>query len=357
MNVTILVGNGFDLNLNLKTKYTDFLSYYCGDSGADHVTIQNFKQDILQDYKTWSDAELAFGRYTEKFLNDDEGAEKFCDCHDDFCVKLASYLQKQETRLNWNYASRDIAHAFGECISFKNLISGLLETEKMGIRESSAHYGGGITYNFINFNYTKSLDDFIEEARKISGAFGERSTVGGLFSNSFGELYHVHGTTENDMVLGVNDESQIQKPEIFENYGDEYKNDLIKQCTNEMNGANMDTKCEKVLKESHLVYIYGMSLGATDALWWGRIVDLLVNHDDGQVIIHAYNAPPSQLLKRTFHTYCRKARKAFSEYYKSDELITDAVLNRIHFDPSNIFEKLKAFAATEETINAVPETV
>ena len=90
MNVTILVGNGFDLNLNLKTKYTDFLNYYCGDSGADHVTIQSFKQDILQDYKTWSDAELAFGRYTEKFLNDDEGAEKFCDCHDDFCVKLAS---------------------------------------------------------------------------------------------------------------------------------------------------------------------------------------------------------------------------------------------------------------------------
>ena len=51
MNVTILVGNGFDLNLNLKTKYTDFLSYYCGDSGADHVTIQNFKQDILQEVR------------------------------------------------------------------------------------------------------------------------------------------------------------------------------------------------------------------------------------------------------------------------------------------------------------------
>lgn len=167
----------------------------------------------------------------------------------------------------------------------------------------------------------------------------------------------MHGTTENDMVLGVNDESQIQKPEIFENYGDEYKNDLIKQRTNEMNGANIDSKCGKILNESHLIYIYGMSLGATDALWWGRIMELLVSHENVQVIIHAYNAPPSQLLKRAFHTYCRKARIAFSEYYKSDELITDAVLSRIHFDPSNIFEKLKAFAATEETINAVPETV
>lgn len=357
MNVTILVGNGFDLNLNLKTKYTDFLNYYCGDSGADHVVIRNFKQDILQDYKTWSDAELAFGRYTEKFLNDDGGAEKFCDCHDDFCIKLAFYLQNQETRINWNYASRDIANAFGECISFKNLISGLLETEKTEIRETSTRYGGGITYNFINFNYTKALDNFVKEAAKISGAFGERSTASGRFSNSFGELYHVHGTTENDMVLGVNDESQIQKPEIFENYGEEYKNDLIKQRTNEMNGANIDSKCEKILNESHLIYIYGMSLGATDALWWGRIMELLVSHENVQVVIHAYNAPPSRLLKRAFHTYCRTAKGAFSAYYKSDKSVTDTVLKRIHFDPSNIFEKLKVFAATEETINAVPETV
>lgn len=29
MNVTILVGNGFDLNLNLKTQYTDFIKDYC----------------------------------------------------------------------------------------------------------------------------------------------------------------------------------------------------------------------------------------------------------------------------------------------------------------------------------------
>ena len=124
-----------------------------------------------------------------------------------------------------------------------------------------------------------------------------------------------------------------------------------------MNGANIDSKCGKILNESHLIYIYGMSLGATDALWWGRIMELLVSHENVQVVIHAYNAPPSQLLKRTFHTYCRTEKDAFSAYYKSDKPVTDAVLKRIHFDPSNIFEKLKAFAATEETINAVPETV
>ncbi len=28
MNITFLIGNGFDLNLGLKTRYTDFYKYY-----------------------------------------------------------------------------------------------------------------------------------------------------------------------------------------------------------------------------------------------------------------------------------------------------------------------------------------
>ena len=358
MNVTILVGNGFDLNLNLKTKYTDFINDYCKNADSDNDVIKEFKSDIARDCKTWANAELAFGQYTANFSDDENGAENFCDCHDDFCVKLAAYLQKQETRLNWDYSSRDIAQTFGSCVSFTNLISGLLETERAEICESCSHYDGGIIYNFINFNYTKSLDDFVGKTAETPNAFGVRSLIRGRVGNSFGKLYHVHGTTERDMILGVNDESQIFNLEIFQNYDAEYKNDLIKQRTNEMNGANMDSKCEKMLQESHLVYIYGMSLGETDALWWGRIVDLLVNHENVQVIIHAYDAPQSQLLKRPLYTYCRNGRKAFSSYYKSDKPITDNALRRIHFDPSNIFDKLKVFAATEgEPVDAVLETV
>lgn len=131
MNVTILVGNGFDLNLNLKTKYTDFIENYCGDTGGDSKDIKSFKDDIIKDCETWANAELAFGMYTINFLGSEDGAEKFCNCHDDFCENLAQYLQSQEKLLNWKFEPTSIARTFGGCISFANLVSGLLETEKM----------------------------------------------------------------------------------------------------------------------------------------------------------------------------------------------------------------------------------
>lgn len=359
MNVTILVGNGFDLNLNLKTKYTDFIENYCGDTGGDSKDIKSFKDDIIKDCETWANAELAFGMYTINFLGSEDGAEKFCNCHDDFCENLAQYLQSQEKLLNWKFEPTSIARTFGGCISFANLVSGLLETEKNEIYETASHYGGAITYNFINFNYTKALDKFVKMASDAPGTLGERTTTNGRFNNSAGELYHVHGTTENDMVLGVNDESQIKEVGIFENYGPEYKNALIKQQTNEMNGANMDAKCEKIIKESHLIYIYGMSIGATDALWWKRIVDLLKICENAQVIIRVHDAPEKRLLKRRFLTYCDKKKKEFLSYDKSGKGVPADVLNRIHIDSSNIFEKLKIYAAPEkqEAISTVPETV
>lgn len=149
MNVTILVGNGFDLNLNLKTKYTDFIENYCGDTGGDSKDIKSFKDDIIKDCETWANAELAFGMYTINFLGSEDGAEKFCNCHDDFCENLAQYLQSQEKLLNWKFEPTSIARTFGGCISFANLVSGLLETEKNEIYETASHYGGAITYNFI----------------------------------------------------------------------------------------------------------------------------------------------------------------------------------------------------------------
>ena len=126
-----------------------------------------------------------------------------------------------------------------------------------------------------------------------------------------------------------------------------------------MNGANMDAKCEKVIKESHLIYIYGMSIGATDALWWKRIVDLLKICENAQVIIRVHDAPEKRLLKRRFLTYCDKKKKEFLSYDKSGKGVPADVLNRIHIDSSNIFEKLKIYAAPEkqEAISTVPETV
>lgn len=357
MNITILVGNGFDLNLNLKTQYTDFIKDYCKNAEGDNLVIKEFKKDIAKDCENWANAELAFGQYTENFKDNKKGAEEFCDCHDDFCEKLVLYLENQESRLNWGYSSMDIARTFSECIIYSNLIEGLPEVEKTTIRKSVSYHGDGIIYNFVDYNYTRTLDRLFKETIRCPAYLGGRVLKDHRFENSLGNLYHVHGDIEDDMVLGVNDESQISEIGIFENYEPEYKDSLIKPLTNEMNGTNMDEKCKRLIEESNLIYIYGMSLGETDRLWWRRIIDWLINHENAHVVIYAYKAPYKKLFKRDFNIFCRKMKREFLSHYMPDKSMEDAVLNRVHIDPTNIFEKLQIFSATEDEASSIPATV
>ena len=39
MNITYLIGNGFDLNLGLRTRYTDFYDYYLNNTESDTENI------------------------------------------------------------------------------------------------------------------------------------------------------------------------------------------------------------------------------------------------------------------------------------------------------------------------------
>ena len=53
MNITFLIGNGFDLNLGLKTTYSDFLKEYT--SVIDEKDpLKSFKKYILKDFDKWS---------------------------------------------------------------------------------------------------------------------------------------------------------------------------------------------------------------------------------------------------------------------------------------------------------------
>lgn len=64
-------------------------------------------------------------------------------------------------------------------------------------------------YSFITFNYTNVLD-------RIIGLYDEKTAIitkhqGQEFmrSNKIGQIIHIHGTTDEEMILGVNDAEQI----------------------------------------------------------------------------------------------------------------------------------------------------
>ena len=63
-----------------------------------------------------------------------------------------------------------------------------------------------------------------------------------IYNHRIGEVQHVHGTLESQMVFGVNDESQIAKPDIFEcDFGDIYEASFIKKQAMGVSGHSRKT--------------------------------------------------------------------------------------------------------------------
>jgi hypothetical protein len=116
MNTVFLIGNGFDINLGLKTRYTDFYKYY-NSKESKNESIKLLKNNISNNFNNWSDLEQALGQYTENFTTSDEFISVFEDLGDnlgdylialekDFCTilfdkdKVAEYLCNPERYLS-----------------------------------------------------------------------------------------------------------------------------------------------------------------------------------------------------------------------------------------------------------------
>ena len=184
------------------------------------------------------------------------------------------------------------------------------------------------------FNYTRTLDKFLNcekvfPKRKV----GSHNHHGNTYSHFIGEILHVHGTVDKNMVLGVNDESQIANLDLFED--DFYKRFIIKRKQNKEYRESMDEIASDVISQSHLIYIYGMSLGETDNVWWERIVNWLKQSSYNHVIIHCFDSPDSNsVYNMRYQIYERDFRRNFLTHGEGEKQLE----NRIHVTKQNIFE-------------------
>lgn len=141
--------------------------------------------------------------------------------------QLATYLGAQEKRVDYESSSEAICGAFS---NLNKLIQGFPTQERAvlnGIYQK--HIGENIAFHFINYNYTGTLDKCLDIVKRDAKTLGSRKHGSSTLTHSVGQLCHVHGTIEKEMVFGVNDDSQISKVEVFDcENGDLYKNMLIK---------------------------------------------------------------------------------------------------------------------------------
>ena len=174
MNVTFLIGNGFDLQVGLRTRYIDFYKVYIVPNEKDSPAILKFKEQILKDeahgWRNWSDFELGMAQQSIYIKRSKD--------------IFASYFKSHDTKSGVNRFGESW-HVHGRIDDHP--ILGVSEAEQIQNEEirNSQVQRIFVKENYINSLQSQDVNEIIPATRAIKTI--ERSRVICIYGASMGE--------------------------------------------------------------------------------------------------------------------------------------------------------------------------
>lgn len=276
--ITFFVGNGFDINAGLDTRYKDFYKYYIDKNPEDKLA-----QAINEDYEYWSDLEEGLGKYTAKITAEEEDA--FWKSEDRLEQALAEYLETQMQRIKLDTMEKK--NQIGKIMqkSLNQFYMELPKEQRQSIANILASIKESITYSFVSFNYTNALDICVKVTKELlPNGIGKHQAGSYSYNHSVGEILHIHGTTTEEMIVGVNDVTQIANERFSNN--ELYCQWLVKAEANKRFSQNKIKELQDIIDGSTIICIFGMSIGKTDRMWWEHICKWLKSSVNHRLIIY-----------------------------------------------------------------------
>lgn len=282
MRITFLIGNGFDMKMGIASSYKSVEAHYIGLERTDE-TIKEFQQSLKHNGKYWSNFELAIGKYTSHFdVGDQQG---FNACLEDFTTELGNYLQGEEEKVDFALCDKEIKEEFVR--SIKNFDGELEQRYRNQIKNIFAN-GDTVEFKFISFNYTHLLDKCLDLS------FDEKTVVGSHVKSNMkynhivnNRVIHIHGELPGPIITGVDNPSQIGNEEWAKQ--NRFLQRIAKPSINARYGALVDSEATNTIKQSHIICLFGMSMGDTDKTWWNQIGQWLFSPDH-RLVIFAHNS-------------------------------------------------------------------
>ena len=335
MNVTYLVGNGFDLALKMHTSAKEIVASYVsmhlpGDNKEELLAGEKLALEIEdKGIETWSDFETKLGEYSLKFRDSKYGTKQdYLDAYEEFSKHLHAELVKEYDR----FSSNNVIEKNPNCIlSIVCIATSLREGESEIIHELLVkHRLEHCVYNIATFNYTRTIDDFFNGASDTLGKM-----EGSGYSHILGKLFHAHGDLEDVIICGVDSPEQI--------LNDEFQQDeaiiqaLVKHNAQRYLASNSDTRVFEAIRQSKVICIYGMSLGKSDKRWWKAIIDHLNNDKEAVLVIFSYER--TKQIEHTTSEYQRNKEYELSLFADAaGELGSDlfnSIRDRVFFAASS----------------------
>lgn len=329
MNITFLIGNGFDIGIGLHTSYEDFYPIYCQPNDDDSECIKRFKEVLrnrgsesanggLGTVQDWSDFEIAIGRYTADFSIDQK--EEFQEVFEDFCIRFNEYLENEEK--NIDYAnSRMISETMYNAIKQYYFLQ---PAEKARIQSTYNGHSHPYTVQFVNFNYTSCVDSCVQLlARQADKRY-----------YSIGNVLHVHGSIAQGMIMGINDATQIANKAFAED--EDISAELIKTKQIETMQTNYNNDLARLIQTSDIICIYGMSIGETDKTYWEQIGQWLTKGATHKLVIlvhdKKYNPRHPFSRKRIVDHYTYKFLRLAGMINQPENKIIDQIVIGLNHD-------------------------
>lgn len=288
MNITFLIGNGFDLHLGLKTSFSDFYDVYIKRNESNpNPIIRDFCAVLKNDcdkngrYQDWSDFETAFPKYVKC-------TEDIRTILSDFSQKFYVYLK----RLEANIVSIDQSMT-------ENFMRFVLESyKKIELPSELKNIGNLIkdssefTYNFVNFNYTNTL-------QILKNSIDDFHFDNNILSSDISEL-HIHGSINESIIIGIDDVSQLLFDSSREYGIGRY---CVKSEINDLMGNDNEELFSKIINQSDLIYIYGLSLGESDRSRRKLIEKWFISNTAHFLVVFQHNPQFAKLNKAYYPSY------------------------------------------------------
>lgn len=345
MKVLFILGNGFDINLGLKTRYQDFYDFY-SKSHSSNDSVMRLKNHISKNTDGyWSDLELALGEYTKEF----KCTEDFDEVIDDIRLSLSSYLEKIEN--NFNNLSIEGKYFSDDLNNFEKY---LIPSDQEKIYKFKKNFiENNWSTNIVAFNYTdiveritkNLIDDIIGIHR--SGSIERRNILNK-------KILHIHGLVNDGMVLGVNDLSQVSNTKLHNNI--DIEESIVKSKCNEANGEHLSFRFFKKIEEADIICAFGLSFGDSDKMWWEKIGEKL--KQDCRLVIFDRKYDVSKLQKHKLARLRREIKSNFLNQTGLEENIKDSISNKIFVGVNTaIFQKTisnpQEIAGTQQVGNPI----
>lgn len=280
MNITFLIGNGFDLACGMKTSYPDVYEEYIKTSSNTDV-IEKFKNDLIkektkEDWGNWSDFEMGMARYARTFQNE----KSFIECLNDFKSFLEKHLKKEEKKLKDTFSLLNSEMHLKASQYIKRCIwefyKGVSKKVSHNIETVEKLIPGKI-YSFVSFNYT-SIFEFI-----INRFFSQNSSVS-----------YIHGSLkEHDVILGVDNVEQVL---TNFNLSKKMKRVFIKPFFNEEYDDNKVAQVKTSILHSDCICVFGLSLGDSDLTWKNLLIDWLKSNPANHLFLYDYTCSQMNIV-------------------------------------------------------------